>query len=136
MAAPEKDRGPFYVGLKEPVDIRRDLLTSSKTVIDALRRHEEFKLLRHEKMEYVRQFRAVLDETLLLSKKLHGLLPKPPGPPPNVPGVRLRKKEAPAPAAPASRPMPAPRKPAPSNRLEQLEDELARVESELQSLGG
>jgi hypothetical protein len=140
----DKERGPFYVGLRDPVDVRRDLLLSSKSVIDALKRHEEFRLLRHEKMEYIRQFRSVLDEALLLGKKLHDLMPKPPGQTPRIPGLRAdRPVPRPPETAEAERPAPAERqaprpmaKPKPSSRLEQLEDELARVEKELQSLGG
>jgi hypothetical protein len=93
-------------------------------------------------MEYARQFRTVLDEALLLSKKLHDLMPKPPGQAPRVPGIRL-PREARPPEAPREEPRPAPAerpppRPAarPSSRLEELEDELARVEKELQSLGG
>ena len=39
----------FFVNLKDPIDLRREILESSKSVIEGLQRFEQFKRIREEK---------------------------------------------------------------------------------------
>jgi hypothetical protein len=66
----------FFVGISEPVEVRKELLGCSKDVITTLKRFERFKQLRSEKSETVAQLKKQFDELYAMSNKLKQLLPK------------------------------------------------------------
>jgi len=68
----------FYVGIKEPTEIRKELLTGSKTIIDSLKRYEKYKNIKENKLQYILQLKRVFDELLVLNKKLRTKLPQVP----------------------------------------------------------
>jgi len=112
----------FYVGIRDPVEIRKELLTSSKNVIDSLRRYERYHELKEMKLQHVMRLKRVFDELLVLNKKLRGKLPKVP--------IRMPTIEN-----GAERSMKAPTRKAPSHtKLDVLEDELSKIEQRLGSL--
>jgi len=118
----------FFVGIKDHLDIRRELLTSSKGLIDAMKRYEKYKMMKEEKLLYILELKRVFDELLLLNKKLRGKLPKVPIKIPNVPmqtadeDVRVEKQKLEKPLARER------------SKLDVLEEELAKVEQRLSSL--
>lgn len=113
----------FFVGLKKHVGVRRELLNSSKSALDMLKRYEQYNLLKQDKVEMVFELKRVFDELLVLNKKLKGKLPKVPV---KVPSAKF------SPPKTKERPKTVVRK-APS-KLELLEKELAKVENRLAKL--
>jgi len=67
---------PFFVGIPNANQIRRELLLSSKEVLTALKSHEALKDLRRTKIECYFELRTVMEELLILNRKLRGSLPK------------------------------------------------------------
>ncbi|MBN1644917.1 hypothetical protein JW851_02675 [Candidatus Woesearchaeota archaeon] len=111
---------PFFVGIKDTVFIRRSVLLSSKNLIDCLRKYEGLVDLRLRKQNYVVEFKRVIDELLVLNRKLRSHLPK----------TELREKEVPV----RTKAKPSVSIPLNKSHLDILEEELARVESKLDRL--
>lgn len=106
----------FFVGIKDPIEVRKELLTSSKQVIDSLKRYERYKNINDEKRSTILQLKRVFDELLILNKKMRGKFPSTPSQPARTQVVR----EAP--------------KPPKRSNLDVLEDELSRIEDRLKAL--
>jgi hypothetical protein len=137
----EKEESVFYVGIKDPIEIRRSILESSKELLQYLQRAEKFKAVRKEKTHQLEKLREEMKEIQALAKKLKALLPK----------TGLRAKAKPKPAAKKEAPkaqvkqepiketipsMPAPKaeEPKEMSELEKLEAELGEIEGRLTKL--
>lgn len=122
----EKTKEPLFVGISNPVLVRRNLLLSSKELIDALKRQEGLVDLRLRKENYLVEFKRIADELVVLNKKLRTHLPK----------VPLREKEVRhvIPVRALSEGPEAPILPRKSSHIELLEKELSRIESKLDAL--
>lgn len=66
----------FFVGVLEPVQVRRQVLGCSKDVISILKRFERFKELRIEKIENTLKLKKLFEEINFLNNKLKQHLPK------------------------------------------------------------
>ena len=122
----EKAKEPLFVGISNPILVRRNLLLSSKTLIDALKRQEGLVDLRLRKESYLVEFKRISDELVVLNKKLRSHLPK----------VPLREKEV-RNISPVRAPVMIPEAPIihkKSSHIELLEKELSRIESKLNAL--
>lgn len=110
----------FFVGIHDPVFVRRNILLSSKDLIDCLKKYEGLVDLRLRKENYVVEFKRIVDELLVLNRKLRS----------HLPNTHLREKEVPVRTKVESRPF------IPSHRshLDLLEEELSRIESKLDTL--
>lgn len=116
----------FFVGIKNPVNARRLLLNSSKDVLDALKDFENFENLKQEKAKYIVELKDVLDEIVVLNKKLKSHLPKTPlKAPPTYERVSRKKK---------GKKMPKTKMKDVASKMDVLESELAKVEERLQGL--
>ena len=130
----EKEEGSvFYVGVKDPIEIRRSLLESSKEMLQYLQRAEKFKAVRKEKAEQIAKLREIMKEITGLVRKLKSQLPKT--------GLRTKavKKEKPKKAKKKEKvekeaPPPEVEKPAEMTELEKLESELGEIEGRLTKL--
>lgn len=109
----------FYVGIHDPVELRKELLMSSKNLIDSLKRYERYKNIKEEKLSYIMELKRVFDELLVVNKKLRGKMPKTVGTPPPA------KKKA------TGKPKHVKIK---RSNIDLLEDELAKIEERLESL--
>jgi hypothetical protein len=118
----------FFVGIRDPIELRKELLTSSKNLIDSLRRYEAFKNLKEEKLQNVLELKRVFDELLVLNRKLRGHLPRMPG---KIPTVlkETQQREGPKPTKVAGKPAKIGK-----NKIDVLEEELAKIEERLGSL--
>lgn len=110
----------YYVNVKDPVESRKDLLLSSRNVLDSLRRFEKYLLINEKKHIHIAELKHVFDELSVLNKKLKQRLPKVPGK-----AVPKQEKEAVVKKEPAK---------SVKSKLDVLEEELAKVESRLSSL--
>jgi len=76
-AKKEKDEEEaFYVGIKDPIEIRRSILESSKDIVQYLQRAERFKAVRAEKEEHLFKLKEMSKEISSLMRKLRSSLPK------------------------------------------------------------
>jgi 16S rRNA C967 or C1407 C5-methylase (RsmB/RsmF family) len=66
----------FYVGVNEPVEIRRNVLEASKDIIQYLQRFERFKQVRAEKQEEIQKLKEMTHEIRVMVRKLKTALPK------------------------------------------------------------
>jgi len=112
----------FFVGIKDPVEVRKELLTSSKNIIDSLKRYEAYKQLRENKLEYILELKRVFDELLVLNRKVRKSMPK------------MNIKSSGEQVEQITETVKEVKKKAPTNKLDLLEQELAKVEARLGSL--
>jgi hypothetical protein len=119
----------FYVGIEEPTELRRKILMGSKTLIDSLRRYEAYRELRAEKLAHIVQLKRLMDEIMILNKKLRSLMPGV-----QIPQAAPEEAEASAPEPRAARKQ----KHAPvlshKSKLDLLQDQLSQIEKKLSSL--
>ena len=113
----------FYVGIKNPTAVRRLLLNSSKDVLDALKDYESFERLKDAKVKYTVELKRIIDEVLVLNKKLKNHLPKSPGKMGLKSSIKKTVKKA------HSKKMKGV-----ASKLDALEQELSTVETRLKSL--
>lgn len=115
----------FFVGIKNHVDVRKELLTSSKSVLDMLRRHEQYAAIKEEKQHLTSELKRVFDELLILNKKLKTKMPKVSS---KSPALRFAS-EKPKPSRKHRK-----RDEYTPTKLDLLEQELAKVERRLSAL--
>ena len=113
----------FYVGIRDPLELRKELLKSSKHTVQILKRYYTLRDIRREKAELIIELRKIMGELDFLNKKLAKVLPKT--------GLRAAttKTKASKPSAKTTR---AAR---PGTELDKLEAELSKIESKIKSLG-
>lgn len=124
----------FFVGIREHQTVRKDLLQSSKMLLDSLKRHELYRRVKDDKLRAIYDLKRVFDELLVLNKKLRGKMPKVPVKVPDVPmrdepEVRVQPQKG----KPVERRMERPSS-AGKSKLDLLEEELAKVEARLGGL--
>lgn len=66
----------YYVGIKNPNDLRRNLLESSKSVIMSLENFERIKQIESEKSELKNRLKDDVKEMKILFSKLEHLIPE------------------------------------------------------------
>lgn len=66
----------FFVGLRQPVEVRRNLLEASKGVLQALQLYEDLRDIRKEKLQVSVLFQSELKEVQSGLRKLKQILPK------------------------------------------------------------
>jgi hypothetical protein len=109
---------PLYVGILEPVELRKSLLLSSKSLLTVLRNRGRFAELREQKQTLVFELKKTVDELLSLNRKLRNYLPKGVSAPvQREESVRQEVIEAPE-----------------RSGLDVLEEELAKIEEKLTGL--
>jgi hypothetical protein len=110
---------PLYVGVPDPFDLRKGLLTSSKDIITSLKRYEKFIEIKREKMKHTLEIVKIMKEISSLTRKLKQAMPK----------TRVRPRIRPE--VPFSS-----RIIEEKTKLAELEDELVRVDEKLGKLEG
>jgi len=71
-----KEEKNLYVGIKDPVEMRRSLLESSRTIIKSLKRYEKTKAIRNEKLFLMNKLSGLVKEIMQLDAELKSKLPK------------------------------------------------------------
>ncbi|MCK4670385.1 MAG: hypothetical protein KAT43_04210 [Nanoarchaeota archaeon] len=114
-----KEGEVFFVGIKDPIEIKRDLLESTKDSITIIKTYENIKSLRIEKVKQMLVLQKLIKELNALTNKLKRALPE----------TRVREKPK-----ISSRAL---KKEEPSRKLtefEKLEVELSSIEEKLSHL--
>ena len=129
---PTKEKG-FYVGISNPVDVRRNILETSKEIIHVLKRYENFHHIKEAKRAEMNKFRSMVDEINQLMLRLKTSLPP-------VRMEDLPRREAAETTRKAAEPVAVKRAKAmqegtaPSSELDRLEQELGKIEDKLKGL--
>lgn len=126
---PEKKEEGYFVGISDPVKVRKSILESSRSVIQSLHRFERFKSIRQKKIEQVHRLNSVMKEVRSLVGRLKMELPKAP----------LQAKKKPVKQEPEiveRKQVVLVKQPQPKikSELERLEEELGKVEKKLADL--
>lgn len=122
----------LFIPVNEPDEVRRDMLTAMKQSITALRKYEEFRKIRAQKMAAMHELVAIWHDTARLMRKLKMELPKTDVK--AMPAVR-EPVHAAAPAvkhAPVPQPVAAPKHV--RSKVEMLEEQLAKIEQKLHGI--
>ena len=69
----EKDG--FFIGVYDPLDVRRNTLECSKEIINSIQKSETLEQIRKEKLKTYGQMKSVMEELTLLVNKLRTRLP-------------------------------------------------------------
>lgn len=128
-----KDSHVFYAGVHEPKQLRTDVLTSQKSILNCLKKFEHIRSLRQEKELRMLELKKMLSALRIISGQLKTRLPA------NAMHAPVRQMPLPAPE-PVHREAPVKRvvqrKPAVQHKtkLQMLEDELAKIEGKLSNI--
>jgi len=129
---PAKEKG-FYVGISNPIDVRRNLLETSKDIIQILKRYESLHRIKEEKRAEMNKFRSTVSEITQLMLRLKTSLP-----PVRIEDLPRREvtETTRKPVAPVSvkRAKVSQESAAPGSELDRLEQELGKIEDKLKSL--
>ena len=109
----------FYVGIKEPIEVRRLLLECSKQILQSLQDYENLSEIREEKIKKMIQLRNIIKEIYSLNSELNRALPK----------AQLRASQEEKPELEKT-PIVDRKK-----ELDSFEEELKKIEEKLNSLG-
>ena len=82
----EHNNSIFCVRLREPYELRRNILETLRELLELLQRCEKFKQIRHEKVERIRKLVTLMKETNKLMGRLKVKLPQT-----NLKGIVLRE---------------------------------------------
>jgi septal ring factor EnvC (AmiA/AmiB activator) len=119
----------LFVELKEPSSTRRDILMSTKDVLDVLRRYEEYRAISTAKQEALAELNQVVSSIQSLNRKIKAKMPKAPVSMPKIHEfVREREEKD------ESITGPQPEMARPKSKLDILQEELQKIESRLSSL--
>ena len=130
----EQDKELFFVKLKEPNEVRRNILETLKEIVEVLHKFERFKHIRHEKIEKISRLRALLKQANKMLGDLRLKLPQT-SLRANVAREIQRPQNAHHKKGKSVKPAEAQKMPKKdSTELEKLEAELSAIESKLKNL--
>ena len=128
-----QDSQLFFVQIRDPVEVRRNILETLKEIVEVLQRFEKFKQMRHEKLEKINHLRVLLRQANRMLGDLRGKLPQTnlraaiarEAPVQSVHHKKKKKSKTQEEKAPQKKEL---------TQVEKLESELSAIESKLKSL--
>jgi len=121
----------FFVEVREPEEVRRNILESLKDIVEALQRFEKFKETRKDKIEHINKLGKILKETNKLIPILKNSFPE----------AKIRAAKISRRKTPKKEKISAGKKKTseemtkkPVTELQKLESELSEIEGKLGSL--
>jgi hypothetical protein len=66
----------FYVRIFEPTEFRKNLLLSSRVLLETLKKSESINEIRNEKLRNVGELKKIIEEVVLLNRKITTAMPK------------------------------------------------------------
>ncbi len=119
----------FYVGIENPVSVRRGILETSKMIIHFLQGYEKLKALRSEKRAQVSKLRAIYDDVVGMMADIKAELPKV-----DVRSLpKVHEKVRPIDAKTAVKAVAKEAKPS-RHAVDRLEEELGEIEQKLRTI--
>jgi hypothetical protein len=134
MKKNQQQEEPLFVGVRGPLEIRRNLLEASRGVVESLKRYETLKVTREKKMVAVTNLKKDIKDISKLVFKLRASLPTVTVKSPPIAkekAITVVKKE---PVVKKFVKKVAPVVKKPKTELDKLEDELSDIESKLNSI--
>lgn len=122
MAKVKNQPDSFFIRVADPIELRRNILESSRMLILSLQRYERYKQLMHEKLKGISTLNQTIKEIQALMTKLKNEIPKTNK---QTPPMRQTKKEVSLKEKEA---------PVVKSELEKLEEELSHIEGKLKDL--
>ncbi len=124
-----------FVAIRDPIEIRRDILECSKEVIDSLKKFQNLERLKAEKFKEINSLRAIIRDISRKISKLKSAMPKT--------KIRLEtskakeeKKTEQEEQQEEKEEKPVEVKKKPATEIDKLEFELSEIESKLNELSG
>lgn len=127
----QEEKELFFVGVRNPIELRRTMLESSKEIIEDLQKYERLKALRAEKAKQIEKLRTIVKEINRLVAKLKAELPTTSLRIEEMP-QKLKKPEMVKPKKTAKEIKAEPKKEL--TELEKLESELDAIEQRLSGI--
>jgi len=134
VKAKEENNGLFFVQVKEPNEVRRNILETLKEIVEVLHRFEKFRHLRHEKLQKIQHLGVLIKQA---NKMLGVLKTKLPQTNLRAAPVRQASAQAKKPHHKRKKAKAAEQEKMPKKEMtetEKLEAELNAIESKLKSL--
>jgi hypothetical protein len=116
----------IHVAINDHAELRKAILEAAKESVNFLKRHQKLEELRKQKADSFIELRALLKELIQLNMRLERIMPKVKLAKPAIKKEIVREIEIADETVEEPRPKPAPR-----NKLDELEDELADIESRM-----
>ena len=69
-------KDPLYIGVSNPVDLRKNVLLCARGVISSLKNYEAYKTVSKEAVETTFELRKTMEELVVLNRKLRLAFPK------------------------------------------------------------
>jgi hypothetical protein len=66
----------YFIGIYEPVDVRRNLLEASKEIVSSLKSYEKLESIRREKLRHYQEMKDLISELDMLVSRLRKNLPR------------------------------------------------------------
>lgn len=135
MVKKEQDSELFFVQVRNPAEVRRNILETLKEIVGVLQSFEKFRQIRHEKVEKINHLRVQIRQANKMLGDLKGKLPQT-----NLRAVvvreapvnRIHKKKKKSKAAEQKKEKVSPKKE--MTEVERLESQLGAIEGKLKNL--
>lgn len=124
----------YYIGIEDPKDLRREVLSSAKSLVLTLRKFEQIRENRKQKVEYFSQLKALIKEINVLVSKLKGYMPETKLR--HLPVPKKKEEAEEQPKQEESQPAPQPEPPKKQQKKAPQESELDKLERELRMIEG
>jgi hypothetical protein len=118
-----------HVAINDHAELRKAILEAAKDSVNFLKRHQAMEELRKKKADSLEELRAVLREIIRLNMRLEKTMPKVKVTKPAAKKEAVEEMEMHEMPVEAARPRPSQK-----NRLDELEEELADIESRMNRL--
>src|SRR3989338_1409081 len=66
----------YFVGIDNPIELRREVLEASKKLVETLKKFEAFREKRDRKLKLIEKMRSILADIGKLNSKLRSIMPK------------------------------------------------------------
>jgi hypothetical protein len=137
---PEREEDPYFVAIKNPLELRRQILESSKKTLYCLQNYQRMLIIRQEKAKQMATLRESIRELGYLNKKFNQKLPayyelleKKVEEEETKDTKESKEKPVPVVAPVSKKPLKKPVRE--KTELEKLEESLSTIEGKLKTLG-
>ena len=120
----------FFVEVRDPGEVRRNILETLKEILATMQRFEKFKQMRHQKLDNIHKLRALLRQANRMIGDLKSKLPQT-----DLKAVVIREQKPQAEKAWKQNAQNSKQKPQEKPKKKEL-TELERLESELSAIEG
>lgn len=125
----EQQEGIFFVELKEPPEVKRNVLEALKDILGLMQQFEKFKQIRHEKLVKIQRLRSLVRDTNKMFGTLKAKLPQTNFKTPSSTPVKKQSKKIASKKEKAAPKEVTPKKH--KTELDKLESELNAIEEKL-----